>query len=174
MDFFPYAFETRIAHHDLGPYRYTVVWLDDDIAAGLPFGGQPRLRISAEVADIPLEGAWQPAHGRWYLMLGRAFMKAAGRRAGDEVEVRFRLAPPDGLSLPEALERALDADPAARAAFELQTIGKRRALAHRVGSAKGADTVARRVVEILDALAGRNVPTLARLKLAVPATVVKP
>ena len=52
MDFFPYGFETRIAHHDLGAYRYTVVWLDEEIATELPFEGQPRLRIAGEVAEV--------------------------------------------------------------------------------------------------------------------------
>lgn len=174
MMFFPYGFETRIAHHDLGTYRYTVVWLDEDIAADLPFDGQPRLRIVGEVADVPIEGAWQPSRGRWYLMLGKPLLKAAGKGVGDEVEVRFRLAPPDDVVLPEALERALDADPQARSAFELQTIGKQRALAHRVGSAKGAATIARRVAEVLDALAGRDVPTLSRLRLVVPDPVANP
>ena len=174
MMFYPYGFETRIAHHDLGTYRYTVVWLDADIAAELPFEGQSRLRIAGEVAEVPIEGAWQPSRGRWYLMLGKPLLKAAGKGVGDAVEVRFRLAPPDDLVLPEALERALDADPQARAAFELQTLGKRRALAHRVGSAKGAATVARRVTEILDALAGGDVPSLSRLRLVVPDPVANP
>ena len=174
MDFFPYGFETRIAHHDLGIYRYTVVWLDDDIAAELPFNDQPRLRIAGEVADVPIEGAWQPSRGRWYLMLGKPLLKAAGKGVGDAVEVRFRLAPPDDLVLPEALERALASAPAARAAFELQTVGKQRALAHRVGSAKGPDTIAKRVTEIVDALAGREVPTLSRLRLVVPDPVANP
>jgi hypothetical protein len=164
---FPYVFETRIVTHDLGTYRYTVVFLDPAIAAELPLDGSPRLRIVGEVADVPMEGAWQPSRGRWYLMLGKPLLKAAGKGVGDEVEVRFRLAPPD-VAMPEALERALVANPGARAVFEDQTVGKRRALAHRVGSAKGAETVARRVAEVLDALEGRDVPSLARLRLVVP------
>lgn len=174
MDFFPYGFETRIAHYDLGTYRYTVVWLDDDIAAELPFGDHSRLRITGEVADVPIEGAWQPSRGRWFLMLSKPLLKATGKGVGDEVDVRFRLAPPDDLTLPEALQRALDADPEARAAFELQTLGKQRALAHRVGSAKGPGTIAKRVTEILDALAGRDVPTLSRLRLVAPDPVANP
>jgi len=165
---FPYVFETRVVTHDLGTYRYTVIFLDPALAAQLPFDESPRLRIVGEVADVPMEGAWQPSRGRWYLMLGKPLLKAAGKGVGDEVEVRFRLAPPDDVALPEALERALEANPVARAVFEDQTVGKRRALAHRVGSAKGADTVARRVAEVLGALEGLDVPTLARLRLVVP------
>lgn len=174
MDFYPYVFETQIVHHDLGTYRYTVVWLDDDIAADLPFDAQPRLRIAGEVAEVPVEGAWQPCRGRWYLMLGKPLLKAAEKGVGDRVEVRFRVIPADDLTVPEALERALDADPAARAAFELQTIGKQRALAHRIGSAKGADTIAKRVGEVLDALSGKDVPTLSRLRLVAPDPVANP
>jgi len=174
MDWYPYSFETQIVHHDLGTYRYTVVFLDDTIAAGLPFDSQPRMRISGELADQPMEGAWQPSRGRWYLMLGKPLLKAAGKGVGDRVEVRFRVEPLDLLDVPAALARALNADPAARAAFELQTIGKQRALAHRVGSAKGTDTIARRVIEVLDALAGKDVPALSRLRLVVPDPVGNP
>lgn len=174
MDWYPHSFETQIVHHDLGTYRYTVVFLDDDIAAALPFQDHPRLRISGELADQPMTGAWQSSRGRWYLMLGKPLLKAAGKDVGDWVEVRFRVEPADELDMPEALSRALDADPGARAGFELQTIGKQRALCHRVASAKGADTVMRRVNEVLDALAGREVPTLARLRLVVPDPVAKP
>ena len=167
MDGYPHSFETRIVHHDLGTYRYTVVFLDDDIAAALPFEDQPRLRITGEVDDQPMEGAWQPSRGRWYLMLGKPLLKAVGKGVGDEVEVRFRVAPADEVALPPALSRALDVTPGARDAFARQTIGKQRALCHRIASAKGTKTVARRVVEVLDALAGRDVPTLARLRLVV-------
>lgn len=172
--FFPHAFETEIVHHDLGTYRYTVVWLDDDIAAELPFGDQPRLRITGELADTPMEGAWQPSRGRWYLMLGKPLLKAAGKGVGDWVEVRFRVEDADALDMPEALVRALDANPTAQAAFALQTIGKQRALCHRIASAKGATTVAKRVGEVLDALSGKDVPTLSRLRLVVPDPVANP
>jgi hypothetical protein len=33
MSYFPYAFTGPIEVHDLGRYRYTVLWLPDDIAA---------------------------------------------------------------------------------------------------------------------------------------------
>lgn len=171
---FPHVFETQIVHHDLGTYRYTVVFLDDEIASVLPFAEQPRLRISAEVAEVPMSGAWQPSRGRWYLMLGKPLLKAAGKQVGDGVEVRFRLEEPDTLELPETLSRALDADPAIRSAFELQTIGKQRALAHRIASAKTTATAMKRIAEVVDALSGKPVPTLARLRLVVPDTVVNP
>lgn len=174
MTGYPHSFEAQIVHHDLGTYRYTVVFLDDDIAADLLFETQPRLRIIGELADQPMTGAWQPSRGRWYLMLGKPLLKAAEKGVGDWVEVRFRVEAADALELPEALDRALRSDPAAQAAFDAQTIGKKRALCHRVGSAKAGKTITRRVTEVMDALAGKDVPTLSRLRLTPPDTVANP
>ncbi len=171
---YPYTFEAQIVHHDLGTYRYTVVFLDDEIAASLPFHDQPRLRISGELADVPLKGAWQPSRGRWYLMLGKPLLKAANKGVGDTVEVRFRLEDPDILDMPAALSAALDAAPAQRAVFDLQTIGKQRALCHRVASARTGDTTIRRVAEVMDALSGRDVPGFSRLRLVIPEPVSIP
>jgi len=174
MDWYSPCFEAQIVHHDLGTYRCTVVFLDEDIAATLPFDAEPRLRISGELADQPMQGAWQPGRAHWYLMLGKPLLKAAGKGVGDWVGGRFRVEPPDSVDLPEALSRALEADPAARAAFEVQTVGKQRALCRRIAAEKGPETIARRVTEVLDALAGQDVPTLTRLRLAVPDPVANP
>lgn len=57
MNYFPHPFTGPIEHHDLGTYRYTVIWLPEEIASALPFAGQPRLRISAELNDEPCAGA---------------------------------------------------------------------------------------------------------------------
>lgn len=73
MSFFPYAFTGLIEHHDLGTYRYTVLWLPEEVAAELPFSDQSRLRISGELNDHPITGAWQPCRGRRYFMLENPF-----------------------------------------------------------------------------------------------------
>ncbi len=65
MTGYPHAFEGRIVHHDVGTYRYTVVFLPTEIAAALPLAEHPRLRFTGEIGDVPLSGAWQPVRGRW-------------------------------------------------------------------------------------------------------------
>ncbi len=154
MSWFDHAFETRIVHHDVGTYRYTVVFLDPDLAARLPFDRHPRLRFSGEIGEAPFAGAWQPVRGRWYAMLSKGVLKAAGLSVGDLVEVRFRIEDPDHVEVPDALARALARDAAAGAAFAALSAGKRRGLAHMVLSAKTPETERKRVAEVIGTLRG--------------------
>jgi hypothetical protein len=71
VTYYSHAFEGRIEHHDVGTYRYTVVFLPRELALSLPLEEHPRLRVSGEVAEVPFSGAWQPVRGRWYLMLSK-------------------------------------------------------------------------------------------------------
>ncbi len=153
MFHFPYQFEAVIEPHDLGTYRYTVVFLAEDLAAELPLAEHPRLRISGEINDHPIAGAWQPSRGRWYLMLSKPLLRATGLDIGMTAEVRFRLEPQDQVELPASLVRALIGNPLAEARFQELTPGKQRALTYRILSAKTAATEARRVAEVVDWLA---------------------
>ncbi len=156
MIFFPYAFEAPIEYYDFGTMAYTVVYLPRELERELPLDEYPRLRINGEVADRPIEGAWQPggerSDGRWYLMVPRKFMQQASLSLGDEVEVRFEIADQDHVDVPAELRAALDQNDAARAAWAQLTPGKQRGLAYRVDSAKRAETRARRVAEVLGEL----------------------
>jgi len=147
---FPHSFEAMVEPHDLGTYRYTVVFLADDLVPQLPLIDHPRLRISGEINDHPMNGAWQPSRGRWYLMLSKPLLRATGLEIGLTAEVRFRVEPHDQVEMPDALVRALQASAEAQARFDALTAGKQRALSHRVLSAKTAPTEARRVGEALD------------------------
>jgi hypothetical protein len=81
MFHFPYQFEAMVEPHDLGTYRYTVVFLSDELIAELPFAQHPWLRISGEINDHPMAGAWQPSRGRWYLMLSKPLCGQRGWRS---------------------------------------------------------------------------------------------
>jgi len=151
---YPHAFEGRVVRHDVGTYRYTVVFLPDGLAEALPLDLHPRLRVSGEVGEFPFSGAWQPVRGRWYLMLSKELLRDAGLALGDAVEVRFRVEDQDAVEVPDQLARALDADAALRSAWEGLSAGRRRGLAHRVSSAKTPATAARRVGEVLRLLSG--------------------
>ncbi len=154
MSYFTYAFEAPILHYSIGRYNYNVVFLPSDLQESLPFSEHPRLRIDAEVGEFPLEGAWQPAKGRWYLMLPRQFMKEGKLSLGDIVEVRFCIADQDAVNVPDALRLALAANEQAAIAiaWEQITSGRRRGFAHRVASARTVATRNRRVAEVLKAL----------------------
>lgn len=153
MFHFPYQFEAMVEPHDLGTYRYTVVFLTDNIVPLLPFDRHPRLRISGEINDHPMTGAWQPSRGRWYLMLSKPLLRATRLEIGMFAEVRFRMEAQDEVELPASLVRALAHDSVIKTRFVALTPGKQRALSHRVLSAKTAPTEARRVAEVIAWLA---------------------
>lgn len=150
MSYFTHEFDAVIEQHDLGTMRYTVIFLPDEMAAQLPFDRHPRLRMSGELADQPFTGAWQPGKGRWYLMLGKALLKATGLCVGACATVRFRLEPQDSVEVPPALLRAIDANAEAMERWATLTPGKQRALAHSVLSAKSSATTMRRVTQVVD------------------------
>jgi hypothetical protein len=68
-----------------------VVYLDFSLHGELPLDQHARLRIEADVSGSPVNGAWQPAKGRWYLMLPKAPLKAAGLKIGRKLCVLRRL-----------------------------------------------------------------------------------
>lgn len=149
MSFFPYAFTGVIEQYDLGTYRYTVLWLPQEVAAELPFSDQPRLRISGELNEHPVTGAWQPSRGRRYLMLGKSVLKATGLSIGCLAELRFRVEPADVLEVPPLLSHGLAASEVASEKWAALTAGKRRAISHHVSSAKTGTTAGRRVAQAI-------------------------
>lgn len=151
--FFPYVFEAPIEYLDFGRMAYTVVYLPSALRDELPLDQYPRLRISAEVADLPVDGALQPAGGeRWYLMVTRQLMKQGNLAVGDEVEVRLQIADQDHVDVPTELQLALDEDGDANTAWNQLTAGRQRGLVHRIVSAKRTETRAKRLAEVLATL----------------------
>lgn len=156
MSLYPHSFGGRVVLHDLGSYTYTVIFLPPELHSDLPLNEHPRLRVEGEVGEQPFEGAWQPVRGRWYVMLSRQLLRDAGLAVGDEVEVRFAVVDQNAVEVLPALRLALEADERAASAWEGLSVGKRRALAHRVLSAKTAATRGRRVAEVLETLTRRE------------------
>ncbi len=158
MSYFEHVFETRIARHAVGTYHYTVVYLDPSLHAALPLDRHARLRIEADVSGVPVKGAWQPARGKWYLMLPKDGLKAAGLRVGSSVEVSFRVSPQDDVDIPNELAALLAAKVRVRKAWERLSSGKQRGLAYMVASAKRAETRAARVAKVEAVLLGKVAP----------------
>ena len=170
---FPYRFEGPIERHVIEAkasdraLAYFVVWLPEALHADLPQKGNPKLRVAGEIAEMPFEGAWQAWRGRRYLMVPRAIMDERGLSLGDEVELRFAVADQDAVDVPPALAALLRED-GMRGGWERLTVGRRRALAHHVGSAKRDETRARRLAEVEAALdPAREVPKALRRMLGV-------
>lgn len=91
--------------------------------------------------------------GQFLISFNAATRKATGRGAGDEVEVRLDVDDaPRVVEVPEDLAVELAGDDAARAAWEKLSYSHQRAHAESITGAKAADTRARRVAKVLDAL----------------------
>jgi hypothetical protein len=153
-----YYFDAHVASFDVGKYAYTVVWLPAHVREQLAFPKSQRLRVNALVNDFPVDGSFQPAgEGRFYLILGKATLKKLGLAVGSALSVSFVIADQDEVSLPPALRETLEEDSDFQEAWQGMSAGTRRAFAHRIGSAKGPDTIARRVEEVRDwVMAGLN------------------
>lgn len=155
MGYFSHQFEAQIARHAVGTYHYTVVYLDPALRAELPLERHARLRVEADVSGIPVKGAWQPARGRWYLMLPKAPLKAAGLRIGSSVEVSFRVLPQDDVDVPEELAALLSRKAGVRAAWQALSAGKQRGLAYLIASAKRVETRKVRLATVEAVLLGK-------------------
>ena len=147
-----WEFEATIEYHDFGRIGYAVVYLPEDLQTKMPFDRYPRLRVDAEVAELPVDGAFQPGQGKYYLILSKRLLKQAGLVLGDSVNVNFRIADQDAVIVPDELEIALQSNPTAKTKWETLTPGKRRGLAHRVSSARTATTKEKRVAEVISTL----------------------
>ncbi|MDG4862691.1 YdeI/OmpD-associated family protein [Streptomyces sp. T-3] len=91
--------------------------------------------------------------GRCLLGLSNANRQAAGVEIGDEVEVGLELdTEPRVVTEPEDFARALDADPAARAAYDRLPQGRRRQHVLAIDGAKKPETRLRRIEKALETL----------------------
>lgn len=156
MSFYPYEFEAPVEYHNVGSdrYAYTVIFVPGETARDLPLKKHPRLRISGEVSDYPIEASLTPVRGRWYILLSKRILMAVDASVGDLLEVRFKVADQDAVDIPEYLSKALETHPAERALWEAATPGKQRGLAYRVASAKTDPTCQKRVNEVFGILRG--------------------
>lgn len=147
-----WEFEAEIEYHDFGRMGYRVIYLPEHIREQMPFDRYPRLRVDAEVNEYPVDGAFVPGQGKYYLLLSKRFLKQAELTLGDTARVTFRIADQEAVEVPDELEIALRGDRSAKAVWDKLTPGKRRGLAYRVSSARTAVTRKKRVVEVLSTL----------------------
>lgn len=151
MSFYTHSFEAQLAELVYpGKFRYFIIRLPREIAEALPFETQVRVRAKGEMNDRQFAGAWMPDGERLpYLHVSREAVEAMGLRVGDDVEVRFNVAPADEVDVPDELQAALDADPAAQAIWDGLTPGRRRGLAHMIRTAKQVTTREKRARQLI-------------------------
>lgn len=167
---YPYVFEAQIEKFGVGKDRkiwYSVLFLPPELRPDLPFDTYPQLRVEGEIADVPIANAFIPAgDGRNYMIVSPRVLKDAEVKLSDSVEMRFRIADQDHVDVPDALQRALEGDPRALAAWDSMTPGRKRMAAQHVLSAKSEPTRQRRVGEALDAVIRFNGDLNARRRTA--------
>jgi len=147
-----WEFETPIEYHDFGRMGYTVVYLPEEIKMKLPFKQYPRLRVNADILGYPIDGAFQPGHGKTYLIVSKAVLKEIGVELGDRVTVQFTVADQNAVTVPDELEALLNRDKVALKVWKSLTPGKQRAFCHTVNSAKTKPTIEKKVKAVILAL----------------------
>ncbi|MEO0618845.1 MAG: DUF1905 domain-containing protein, partial [Pseudomonadota bacterium] len=130
MSYFDYDFEGVIDWHGVGKSKvitYKVLFMPPHFEDELPFKTYPRLRVEAEIADVPVRGAWMPVgDGRRYFIVSPEIKKSTGFDVGDVVEMRFRIDDQNHVDVPRALELAIQSDDKASRQWDTLTAGKKR------------------------------------------------
>jgi hypothetical protein len=129
----------------------TGIEVPEEVVTGLGSGKRPAVTVTINGYSYPSTIA--SMGGRYLIPVSAEVRKNAGVAAGDEVDVDVELDDqPRQVAVPDDLAAALDAEPATRAAFDALTYSNQRAHVLSVEGAKAAETRARRVTKVVDAL----------------------
>jgi Bacteriocin-protection, YdeI or OmpD-Associated/Domain of unknown function (DUF1905) len=122
-----------------------------EIVAALGGGARPPVTITINGHSWKSRVAIM--RGRNLIGLSNANRKAAGLATGDEAEVELELDPePRAVAEPADFARALDADPAARAAYDRLAYSRQREHVIAIENAKKPETRARRIEQAVATL----------------------
>lgn len=113
-------------------------------------GGGKRPPVTITVNGHSWKSRVAIMRGRYLLGLSNANRQAIGAETGDEVEVDLELdTEPRVVVEPDDFARALDADPAARTAYDSLPYGRKRVHVLAIDSAKKPETRQRRIEKAL-------------------------
>jgi hypothetical protein len=113
-------------------------------------GGGKRPRVIITINGHSWRSRVAIMRGRHLLGLSNANREAAGVVTGEEVEIELAFDPePPAVNVPGDFARALDADPAARAAYDRLTHSRKREHVRSIESAKKPETRKRRIEKAL-------------------------
>jgi hypothetical protein len=126
------------------------VVLDDEQVAAIGEGAK-RFPVRATVNGYEWRTSVARMGGEFLVGLNREVRTGAGVQAGDTVAVVLELdREPRDVQVPDALARALNADPQAKATFEGLAFTHRKEFARWIEEAKREETRARRVDQALE------------------------
>ena len=138
------------------PERFTAILQERHVVVPLDvraLWGEARPPVRGTVNGVPFRSRLAVYGGESMLGLTNAFRAEARIAAGDEVEVVIeRDDEPREVEVPPALQARLDADEAARAAFEKLSFTHRREYASWIAEAKQEETRERRAGKAIEML----------------------
>ena len=136
---------------ELGGKTATGFAVPDEVVDALGSGRRPAVTVT--VGGHSYKSTVASMGGRFMVPLSAENRTAAGLAAGDEVEVDLELdTAPRELVMPDDLTAALDANPAARAAFDALSYSNRRRHVLSVEGAKADATRQRRIAKAVEEL----------------------
>ena len=122
-------------------------------------GGGKRPAVTITINGHSWKSRVAIMRGRYLLGLSNANRKSAGVATSDEVEVEVEIdAGPRVVAEPTDFARALDADPAARTAYDRLSDSRKREHVRAIESAKKPETRARRIEKALAMLRDQEPP----------------
>ena len=129
----------------------TGIRVPEEVIAGLGAGKRPPVRVTIGAHTYRTTVA--PRGGAFLLSLSAENREAAGVSAGDEVDVGIEVDDrPREVSVPADFASALDADPAARAAFDRLSYSHQLRHVLAIEGTKVAETRQRRIAKAITAL----------------------
>lgn len=138
-----------------GDGRNVGIVVPDDVLASLGRGKRVPVVVTID-GDYSYRSTTAVMGGRTLISFNAATRAATGRGAGDEVEVTLEVDDaPREVETPPALQAALDADPAAAAAWAKLAPSRRKADALSIAEAKTDATRDRRLAKLVERLTGR-------------------
>ncbi|HEY0082042.1 MAG TPA: YdeI/OmpD-associated family protein [Pyrinomonadaceae bacterium] len=118
------------------------------------FGTRARVPVRGTINGFPYRGSIVPVGGKFMMTVNKELRAGANAEGGDTVSVTLeRDEEPRIITPPADLARALEANPAARAAWDKLSYTHKKEHARAVAEAKRPDTRARRIEKAIADLA---------------------
>ena len=131
----------------------TGIQVPDAIVEQLGAGKRPPVRVT--IGSYTYRTTVAPMGGQFWIPVSAEIRAGAGINAGDELDVEIEIdTEPREVAVPEDLMAALDADPAAKQAFEKLSYSNKRLHVLSVEDAKTPETRQRRVEKVITTLRG--------------------
>ena len=131
----------------------TGIQVPDEVVEQLGAGKRPPVRVT--IGSYTYRTTVAPMGGQFWIPVSAENRAGAGINAGDEVDVAIEIdTEPREVTVPADLAAALEADPAAKQAFEKLSYSNKRLHVLSVEDAKTPETRQRRVDKVMATLRG--------------------